>query len=61
MGEMQIIKGGIATTIHRDGSVSSSPVDLCDKCETYQERQGGLSVTVIGGQEVIWLCSQCRG
>jgi hypothetical protein len=61
MGEMQIIQGGIATTIHLDGSVSSSPVDLCDQCDTYQPRQGGLSIQVVGGEEVVWLCSQCRG
>ena len=61
MGEMQIIKDGICTTIHLDGSVSSSPTDLCDSCNTYQPRQGGLPVQVVGGEEVIWLCSQCRG
>lgn len=61
MGEMQIIKGGIATTIHRDGSISSEIVEKCDNCAEYRPKQGGLTIAVVGGEAVLWLCELCRG
>jgi hypothetical protein len=61
MGEMQIIAKGVCTTIHTDGSITREVTDLCDQCNTHQPRQGGLTIQVVGGEEVIWLCSQCRG
>lgn len=61
MGEMQIIRNGVQTTIHRDGFMSSEIVDKCDNCQEYRSKQGGLTIAVVGGEAVIWLCELCRG
>jgi hypothetical protein len=61
MGEMQMIKDGVSTTIHRDGSITREIVDKCDNCGEYRSKQGGLTITVVGGEAVIWLCELCRG
>ncbi len=61
MGEITYIKHGIATTIHTDGSISKEITELCDSCNEYMPRLGGLAVTVVGGDEVMWQCSRCRG
>jgi hypothetical protein len=61
MGAVTMISNGIATTIHTDGSITRDVVELCDSCNTQQPHTGGLSIQVVGGEEVIWLCSQCRG
>jgi hypothetical protein len=61
MGEMVMISNGIATTFNVDGSITREVTELCDSCNTHQPPRGGLSIQVVGGEEVIWLCSQCRG
>jgi hypothetical protein len=59
MGELQLIRDGVATTIHDDGSRSSSPVKRCDECLDYQPTLGGTS-TYNAGEEILWICASCR-
>jgi hypothetical protein len=60
MGELTFIKGGLATTIHDDGSTSTTPVDKCDYCGEWVSQLGGLTIRDIGLEVVTWLCAQCR-
>ncbi len=60
MGEITFIKNGISTTIHDDGSTSSTPVDRCDYCDQWVGTTGGLTIRDIGLEAVTWLCAECR-
>jgi hypothetical protein len=60
MGEITFIKNGISTTIHDDGSTSSTPVDRCDYCDQWVSQLGGLTIRDIGLEAVTWLCAECR-
>jgi hypothetical protein len=59
MGELQIIRAGVATTIHDDGSRTTTPVKRCDECLTDQPTLGGSS-TFHFGDEILWICASCR-
>jgi hypothetical protein len=59
MGELHMFKNGVATTIHRDGSVSAAPVKRCDECLEHQPTIGGTS-TYLAGDEILWICALCR-
>ncbi len=61
MGEMTFIKNGVATTIHENGDVSSSPAERCDGCHELKVSEFGFKVIDISGIEVLWLCQDCRG
>lgn len=61
MGEMIIIKDGIALTLHDDGSTSATKVDKCDYCNEWTSTVNGFSVVAIGGEVLTWLCAKCRG
>jgi hypothetical protein len=60
MGEITFIKNGISTTIHDDGSTSSTAVDRCDYCDQWVSQVGGLTIRDIGLEAVTWLCAECR-
>jgi hypothetical protein len=60
MGEITFIKNGISTTIHDDGSTSSTRVDKCDYCDEWVGTLGGLTIRDIGNEVLTWLCAQCR-
>jgi hypothetical protein len=60
MGEITFIKNGISTTIHDDGSTSSTTVDKCDYCDEWVGTLGGLTIRDIGNEVLTWLCAQCR-
>lgn len=60
MGELTFIKDGYATTIHDDGSVTTTALDQCDQCFNWEPQVGGLSVKDVGGSNVIWVCAKCR-
>ena len=60
MGEITFIKNGISTTIHDDGSTSSTAVDRCDYCDQWVSQEGGLTIRDIGLEAVTWLCAECR-
>jgi hypothetical protein len=60
MGEITFIKNGISTTIHDDGSTSSTPVDRCDYCDQWVGKTGGLTIRDVGLEAVTWLCAECR-
>lgn len=61
MGEMTFIKNGVATTIHENGDVSSSPAERCDGCHELKMGDFGFSVRDVSGMVVLWLCEDCRG
>ena len=61
MGEMTFIKNGVATTIHANGDISSSPAERCDGCNELKSGDFGFKVIDISGIEVLWLCEDCRG
>jgi hypothetical protein len=65
MGEISYSRLGsnIVTTIHDDGSTTSLPdiEQFCDCCELKRLSLGGFAVKDVGGEVVMWLCSQCRG
>ena len=60
MGEITFIKNGISTTIHDDGTTSSSAVDRCDYCDEWASQEGGLTIRDVGLEAVTWLCAECR-
>ena len=60
MGEITYIANGIATTIHDDGTKTSSPMDQCDQCFSWEPKQGGLLIRLTGGEPAIWVCAKCR-
>lgn len=61
MGEMIFIKNGVATTIHDNGDISSSPAERCDGCHELKMGDFGFSVRDVSGMVVLWLCEDCRG
>ena len=61
MGEMTFIKNGVATTIHDNGDISSSPAERCDGCHELKVSEFGLGVRDVSGMVVLWLCEDCRG
>ena len=60
MGELTFIKGGLATTIHDDGSTSVTELDKCDYCGEWVSKLGGLTIRDVGLEVVTWLCAECR-
>ena len=60
MGKLTFIKGGLATTVHDDGSTSVTPVDKCDYCGEWVSQLGGLTIRDVGLEVVTWLCAECR-
>jgi len=60
MGELTFIKGGLATTIHDDGSTSVTELDKCDYCGEWTTKLGGLTIRDVGLEVVTWLCAKCR-
>lgn len=60
MGEMTFIKNGVATTIHDNGDISSSPAERCDGCDQLKVSEFGFGVLDISGATILWLCEDCR-
>ena len=60
MGELTFIKGGLATTIHDDGSTTVTELDKCDYCGDWVSKLGGLTIRDVGLEVVTWLCAECR-
>jgi hypothetical protein len=60
MGEMTFIKNGFATTIGRDGEVTTTVAVQCDGCFKWSNGLGGLDIKDIGQEVVLWLCAECR-
>jgi hypothetical protein len=60
MGELTFIKGGLATTIHDDGSTTVTQLDKCDYCGEWVSKEGGLTIRDVGLEVVTWLCAECR-
>jgi GTPase len=60
MGELTFIKDGYATTIHDDGTTTTTVLDQCDECFNWEPQAGGLSITDVGRAAVIWICAKCR-
>jgi hypothetical protein len=60
MGEMTFIKNGVATTIHDNGDISSSPAERCDGCDQLKVSEFGFGVLDISGATILWLCQDCR-
>ena len=60
MSEITFIKNGYATTIHDDGSMTTTLLDKCDQCQEWSSQTDGLQVRDVGREIVIWLCAQCR-
>ena len=59
MGEITFFANGFATTIHDDGTKTTTPLVFCDYCEKMQEPIGG-QYTEIGDIKIMWQCSKCR-
>jgi NAD(P)H-flavin reductase len=59
MGEITFIANGFATTIHDDGSKTTTPLVFCDVCQEMCESLGGRDVMMLG-EKVMWQCSKCR-
>lgn len=60
MGELQLIAGGVSTTIHDDGSMSSIAVRRCDDCNRDESTLGGSSYFDELGGEILWICALCK-
>jgi hypothetical protein len=64
MGSIEFIKpNGESTRINIDGTIETSldvPImDLCDKCETWQNKFTG-AMTSSDGLALVWLCERCK-
>ena len=60
MGELTFIKDGFATTLHDDGTATTTPVFMCDNCNDYVPSEGGMTYRLADGMDVLWMCSKCR-
>lgn len=60
MGEITFIANGFATTIHDDGSKTTTPLQQCDNCEQWEQSLGGMTYRLADGMDVLWLCYKCR-
>ena len=60
MGDMTFIKNGVATTIHDNGDISSSPAERCDGCDQLKLSEFGFGVLDISGATLLWSCQDCR-
>ena len=60
MGEITFHKDGFATTIHDDGSKTTTPLLQCDNCMMWEATSGGMEYRLADGEAVLWMCYKCR-
>ena len=58
MGEITFFADGFATTIHDDGSKSTTPLVHCFYCDTMDIATGGRLLII--DEVETWQCSKCR-
>lgn len=60
MGYVEIIKDGVMVQM-QDGQVTRvTPTTDCDKCNKPADSVGGIQITDLDKQVVLWICAQCR-
>jgi hypothetical protein len=60
MGYVEIIKDGVMVQM-QDGQVTRVTATTdCDKCNKLADPVGGIEITDLDNQVVLWICAQCR-
>jgi len=60
MSELTFIKDNKQVTILDDGTTLVVVVDKCDQCFEWKPYAGGFTYRDESGEDLLWLCGQCR-
>jgi hypothetical protein len=61
MGEMELINLDTKTkTIIYNGEITRIPVEYCDNCSSWQNAVYGSFQRGLGGEKLMWFCSNCK-
>jgi hypothetical protein len=60
MGYVEFSAGGIAYRMEGGAFVSAVPSRYCDACFNDVSSEGGIEITNVDKEVVLWICSKCR-
>jgi hypothetical protein len=60
MGYVEFSAGGIAYRMEGGAFVSAIPAKNCDACFCDVSPDGGIEITNVDKEVVLWICSKCR-
>lgn len=60
MGYVEFSTGGMAYRMEGGALVSAVPSKNCDSCFSNVSPVGGIEITNVDKEVVLWICSRCR-